>query len=39
MGVFKKIGNCNIKTFREKVEPYILNALFIFFKNVKGCKF
>lgn len=36
--VFKRIGNCNIKTFREKVEPYIPNALFIFYKNVKGCK-
>ena len=35
---FKRIGNCNTKTFREKVEPYIPNALSTFYKNVKGCK-
>ena len=31
--VLKRIGKSNIKTFREKVEPYIPNALFIFFKK------
>ena len=37
--VFKRIGNCYIKTFREKVEPYIQYALFILCENVKGRKY
>ena len=37
-GEFKRIGNYNINTFRLNVDPYIPNALSIFYRYVKGFK-